>query len=200
MSAILSLFGVGQKDKNTDRSNQLSAWGDLKSLAGGEAGSGAAATGAAQAYDAKLLSGNRQAVESAVAPTTNAVASQSAQASRQRSATGTSRGGGTNAQDQQSNDLISSATQSAINSAVPGAAASLGALGTAQTGQSISAASTLGEQAGSTRVSDTARSDKLLHDSVSEIAQMLMAIPGFGGTGVGTAVGNATNVPSGSPS
>lgn len=197
MSAILSLFGVGQKSKNTDRSNQLSAWGDLSSLASGEAGSGAAATGAAQAYSTKLLSGNRQAVESAVAPTTNAVASQAAAAGRQRAATGTSRGGGTNAQDQQSNDLISSATQTAINSATPGAAASLGALGTTQTGQSISAAGTLGGQAGSTRQFDVTNSNNLLHNSVDEISQALMAIPGFGGTGVGTAVGNATGVPSG---
>lgn len=179
MSAILSLFGVGQKDRKTDRSNQLAAWGDLSSLATGEASSGTAATGAAQAYDTKLLSGDRAAVESAVAPTTNAVASQQAAAGRQRAATGTSRGGGTNAQDQQSSDLISSATQTAINAAAPGAAASLGALGTTQTGQSISAAGTLGQQAGDTRTADQARSDKLLHDSVDEISQALAKIPGF---------------------
>lgn len=197
MSSILELFGVGQKDKSTDRKNQLGAWGDLSSLATGEAGAGAAATGASQAYSSKLLSGNREAVESAVAPTTNAVASQAAAKSRQTAATGTARGGGTNAQDQQTSDLVSSATQTAINSAAPTAAANLGSLGTTQTGQSISAASNLGSQAGSTRQADIATSNSLVSSSVNEVAQLLMSIPGFGGTGVGTAVGNATNVPSG---
>lgn len=197
MSAILSLFGVGNKSKNTDRNNQLSAWGDLSGLATAGATSGEAATGAAQAYDANLLSGNRQAVESAVAPTTNAVASQGAAASRQRAATGTARGGGTNAQDQQSSDLISSATQSAINSAAPTAAASLSTLGTSQTGQSISAAGTLGGQAGSARQFDVTNSQSLLNQSVNEIGKLLESIPGFGGTTAGTAVGNVAGVPSG---
>lgn len=186
MSAILSLFGVGQKSKNTDRSNQLSAWGDLKSLATSgqnQVSSGAAATGAAQNYSAKLLSGNREAVESAVAPTTNAVASQAAAAGRQRAAQGTSRGGGTNAVDQQSSDLVSQATQNAINQATPGAASSLGQIGTTQTGQGESALGVaggeLGSQAGTTRQADIAHSDALLKESVNEIAQMLKNIPGM---------------------
>jgi hypothetical protein len=197
MSQLLSLFGVGQQSKNTDRSQQLGAWGDLSSLATGEKAGGVEATGQAQRYSSALLSGNPTAVAGAVAPTTDAVAAQTAAAGRQRAATGTSRGGGTNAQDQQSSDLISSATQTAINTQVPGAAANLGSLGTTQTEQSISAAGILGYESGQTREFDTTRSDKLLHDSVSEIAQALMAIPGFGGTAVGTAVGNVADVPSG---
>lgn len=188
MSAILSLFGVGQKDRNTDRSTQLGAWGNLSNLATGERMAGTEDTGLASRHAANLLSGDPTAVASAVAPTTNAVAAQAAAAGRQRAATGTSRGGGGNTQDQQTSDLISGATQTAINTAVPGAATTLGSLGTTQAGQAASAAGTVGSQSGETREYDTTRSDKLVKDSVDQVAQLLKAIPGFGSTTTGSSI------------
>jgi len=190
MSSILSLFGVGDKSKNTDRQNQLSAWGDLTSLMNTEKNTGASmltqggeATGAAQAYNTKLLSGDRQAVESAVAPTTNAVASQAAAGKRARASSGTSRGGGTNAQDQASNDLVASATQSAINSAAPAAAGNLASIGGSTTatgagllGESGSSAGTLGELAGHTREFDVTNSEQLMQRSEKEINAIVQSI------------------------
>jgi hypothetical protein len=176
MSAILSLFGVGDKNKNTDRSYQLQGWGDLTNLINGAQGAGSAATGDALSHFTKLLSGNRQAVESAVAPTTNAVASQGAAAGRQAAATGTSRGGGTNAQDQQTADKVSSATQGAINQAVPGAASELGSLGTTLLGQAGPNASNLASQAGGTRQNDISNSNNEMNGALTQLAGLLMGV------------------------
>lgn len=178
MSAILSLFGVGQKSKNTDRSYQLQGWGDLTNLINGASGQGGQATGDALSHFTNLLSGNRSAVESAVAPTTNAVASQQAAAGRQAEATGTARGGGVNAENQQTADKVSQATQGAINSAVPNAANELGSLGTTLTGQAGANAGTLAGNAGGTRQFDVQNSQNQMNQAFQQLAGLLMGLGG----------------------
>jgi hypothetical protein len=162
LAAILQAFGVGDKSVKTDRGFQLDAMGDLKNLATTESGAGADAEGASQAYFTKILSGDPTQVASAVAPVTNAVASQKAAQGRQESATGTSRTGGTNASDQQTSDAAGKATSAAISSALPDAASSLGTLGTTLLGQAGSNARSLGGLAQSAHSADQARSDKQL--------------------------------------
>src|SRR5271170_2574157 len=110
LAALLESFGVGNKNVKTDRSNELAAMGNLKSLAAGEAGEGAEGVDASMKFFQSILSGNPTAVASAVAPTTNAVAAQNAAQNRNIAATGTSRGGGTNAEQQKTSDKAGAAS------------------------------------------------------------------------------------------
>jgi hypothetical protein len=185
IAAILQAFGVGNKSAKTDRGFQLDSLGDLRDLASTEKSSGADAEGASQAYFTKLLSGNPTAVASAVAPTTNAVASQQAARGREESAMGTSRTGGTNAGNQQTADKVSEATQTAINSAVPGAASNLANLGTTLLGQAGSDASSLGGLADSAHQYDQNRSDKQL-DAITK----LLSLKPSGGSSPQSAIGS----------
>jgi hypothetical protein len=162
LAALLEAFGVGDKSVATDRRFQLAGLGNLENLASRTGQAGGTASGDALAYLEKLLSGNRSAVTAAVAPTTNAAAGAAAAKSRQISATGTARGGGTNAEQQQTSDSVDKATQDAINAAVPGAAGTLGTMGTNLLSQSGSDSSALASQAGQTRTMDQMRSDELL--------------------------------------
>jgi hypothetical protein len=168
LAAILQAFGVGNRSVKTDRGFQLDAMGDLKNLATTESGAGSDAEGASQAYFTKILSGDPTQVASAVAPITNAVASQKAAQGRQEAATGTSRTGGTNAGDQQTSDAAGKATSAAISSALPGAASSLGTLGTNLLSQAGSNASSLGGLAQSAHTADQARSDQQL-DAITKL-------------------------------
>jgi hypothetical protein len=153
---------VGNKSAKTDRGFELNALGDLKNLATTEGSAGADAEGASQKFFTQLLSGNPTQVAQAVAPTTNAVASQKAAQGRQENAFGTARTGGTNVTDQQTADAAQKATQTAINSVVPGAASTLGTLGTTLLAQSGSAASNLGSLSGRAKIADQERSDQTL--------------------------------------
>src|SRR5271170_3505176 len=122
LAALLESFGVGNKNVKTDRSNELAAMGNLKSLAAGEAGEGAEGVDASMKFFQSILSGNPTAVASAVAPTTNAVAAQN----RNIAATGTSRGGGTNAEQQKTSDKAGAASLDAVQKLFPDAAKSSG--------------------------------------------------------------------------
>jgi len=159
LAALLEAFGVGNKSVKTDRSNELAAWGNLKNTAASTGAEGADATGQAMKYLTSILSGSPTAVAGAVAPTTNADAAQADAQRRQIAATGTARGGGTNALQQQSNDILSGKTTDAIQAAQPAAASTLGTLGSTLTGQSIGASGTLGAQAQQAKTADQARSD-----------------------------------------
>jgi hypothetical protein len=162
LAALLEAFGVGDKSVKTDRSNQLAAWGNLKNIATTTAGEGGDATGQALKYFTSILNGSPTAVQGAVAPTTNAVAAQQAAQNRDIVATGTSRGGGTNAAQQQTGDAAAAAVQAAINSAAPNAAPQIAQLGSTLTGQSIGASGTLGAQAGQAKTEDQIRSDQIM--------------------------------------
>jgi len=172
LAAILQAFGVGNRSAKTDRGFELDAMGDLKNLASTEAGAGADAEGQAQKYVTSILSGNPAAVASAVAPVTNAVASQKAAQGRQENATGTARTGGTNASDQQTGDAAIKATSDAISSAIPSAASSAASLGTSLLGQAGSSAANLGSLSGNARQADVARSDQELDSLTKLFAQV----------------------------
>lgn len=141
LSAIFSLFG-GSGAK-TDRKNQLAGFGDLNNvfnfaLPNAEAGYTAGQqtqksalgqlAGPAQYYQS-LLSGNRAATESAVAPVANAANAQADAQKKQIANSGTARGGGVNAVGQQIETGKNAAVDNAINQAKSGAAA--GATGVA---------------------------------------------------------------------
>ncbi len=134
---IGGLFGaLGGNARNTDRKEQLSGYGDLANVfnfgmnqgkAGVGAGMGTEAgaleqLGGPASYYQKLLSGNRASAMSAVAPTVNAVNSQTDAAARQASASGTARGGGGNAQQQQIDTTKQGLVENAITGAREGAA------------------------------------------------------------------------------
>jgi hypothetical protein len=175
LAALLEAFGVGNKSVKTDRSNELAAWGNLKNTAASTGAEGADATGQAMKYLTSILSGSPTAVAGAVAPTTNANAAQADAQRRQIAATGTARGGGTNALQQQSNDILSGKTTDAISSAVPGAASTLSSLGPALTSTSVGASSTLGGQAENARHPDQARSDKEMEALTKLLSQWVTA-------------------------
>lgn len=90
-------------------------------------------------YASNILSGNRQAVTQAMAPEINSVTSQANQLKKQQAAMGTSRGGGTNAGNQQLGTQTAGQVSNLIAQARPQAAQLLnqtagttGQIGTAQ--------------------------------------------------------------------
>lgn len=132
---IGNLFG-GSATK-TDRKNQLAGFGDLSNIfnfgfntgksgvaEGSQTERGALSELAAPAdYYSKLLSGNRAATLSAVAPTVNAAGAQTDAQKRQLATLGTARGGGVNATSQQLDTNRMKSIDDAINQAKGGAAA-----------------------------------------------------------------------------
>lgn len=84
---------------------------------------GVAGLGASQNYFQNLMSGNRSAIQQAQAPETNAVLSGADAARRQQAASGTARGGGTAAGNQQAGTNTAATLDNAIFSARPQAAA-----------------------------------------------------------------------------
>lgn len=147
-------LGFGGSGYNTDRREQLKGYGDLSNVFnfGFNQGKSNLSTGVnaekqgleelggPEAYYQKLLTGNRASAMSAVAPTVNAINSQTDAATRQASAMGTARGGGANAPQQQIDTTKQAAVESAITGARSGAAQGESAVAgeTAQIGSSLS--------------------------------------------------------------
>lgn len=199
MSGIVSGLGnlIGGNSAKTDRKYQLGAWGDLNNIfnfgmaqgqgqtAQGEATTQAAGEqlGAPAAYYQNLLTGNRAAALNAVAPTANAAAAQSDAAQRQLSTMGTSRGGGTAAMGQQIATQKQAAIDKAIQEARSGAAAGATQVAgqtAAVGGQQLNAAmrllglgeesaSTVGSQAGGSRVQDAQLHANAVNNLVNSI-------------------------------
>lgn len=163
MSFLSSLFSVfGGSSAKTDRGLQLEGLGDLKNIfnyampAGKqEFGRGQQTQetaleelGAPADYYRKLLTGNRTAALSAVAPVTNAAASQTDAQKRQLADFGTARGGGTAATGQELDTAKMSSVDNAINAAragaAPGATAVAGATGGVGSSQLSAALNMLG--------------------------------------------------------
>jgi len=138
MGGLVSDIGTlfGGSGAKTDRKNQLQGYGDLNNLFNFGFSQGKAATGAATdllgqagGYYSKLLSGDRAATLSAVAPTVSTANSQTDAAKRQLSQSGTARGGGINATAQTLEDQKRSQIDQAVNSAKAGAAGGATATG-----------------------------------------------------------------------
>lgn len=138
---------MGGSSSNTDRQQQLTGFGDLQNvfnyalpqgqstLSGGQgtANQGLGELGQAANYNSKILSGNRSAVTEAMAPEINSVTSQANQLRKQQAALGTSRGGGTNAGNQQLGTQEAGQVTNLIAQARPQASQALSQIG-AQTG------------------------------------------------------------------
>jgi hypothetical protein len=171
MAGLVSgIFGnVGGSSAKTDRSNQLTAFSDLKNVFNWalpfgqqQARTGQATTaagvqdlGKAGGYFGKLASGDRPTALEAVAPQTNAALAQSDAEKRQLAASGTGRGGGVAGVNQQrdtdlmakiDNMLFGARTAGAGGLAKVGEAES--GVGLGETGQGIQAGSLASSSAG----------------------------------------------------
>jgi hypothetical protein len=198
LSAIFSLFsGSGAK---TDRRYQLSGFGDLSNVfnfalpnaeAGYTAGQETEKSALSQLsgpakYYSDLLSGNRQAATSAVAPVASVVNAQTDAQKRALATGGTGRGGGVNAVGQQLETSKQAAIDQAINAAKGGAAA--GATGVAKATSAVGqtqldaalnllgigtkAAGTLSGQAGESRLT----SDYLHNENVTNASTLASGV------------------------
>ena len=129
-------LGIGGSSAKTDRKQTLQGYGDLQNifnfgmssgksqLTAGQGTLGTALTelqGPASYYQ-KLLSGNRPALLQAIQPAVNAATDQADAQKRQAAASGTARGGGTNATQQQQDTERMAAIDNALASAKGGAA------------------------------------------------------------------------------
>jgi hypothetical protein len=95
-------LGIGNSSAKTDRGQTLKGYGELGNIfnfglnqATSTASAASSALQGPQAYWASILSGNRPAMQQAVAPETNAVNAAGDAQRRQQEAMGTARGGGT---------------------------------------------------------------------------------------------------------
>jgi hypothetical protein len=167
MGGIISSIGglVGGSAAKTDRKQQLAGFGDLSNLFNFGMNSGANETsqsqgllGQAGGYYSKLLSGDRSATLSAVAPTVSAANAQTDAAKRGISSSGTARGGGVNATTQTLEDQKRATIDNAVNAAKAGAAGGATQVGGTMASQASnllgmgeSAASNLTADAGNSR-------------------------------------------------
>lgn len=136
-------LGIGGSSWKTDRKTELQGFSDLhnvfnfalpfaKSAAQTGANSTAAGTDAMSSslgYWQKLLSGNRATAQQAVAPEANAAMSQADAQKRQLASSGTARGGGVNAVNQQRDTDTMAKVDNALFGARPQAATQVAKVG-----------------------------------------------------------------------
>lgn len=136
-------LGLGGASWKTDRKTELQGFSDLhnvfnfalpfaKSATQTGANTTAAGTDAMSSslgYWQKLLSGNRTTAQQAVAPEANAAMSQSDALKRQQASSGTARGGGVNAVNQQRDTDTMSKVDNALFGARPQAATQVASVG-----------------------------------------------------------------------
>jgi len=146
-------LGIGGSSAKTDRSGELAGWANLQKMsnwaipAGQQAlSSGMQSLGSAGQYFGNILSGNRAKVSQAVAPETAAARSQSDASARQLATSGTARGGGVGATNQQRDQQLRAHVDQAIFGARPAAAQGAMQVGQAQAATGLGAG-TLGEYA-----------------------------------------------------
>jgi hypothetical protein len=133
-------MGIGNASWKSDRNLELSGMNSLKNVFNFGMGAaqkgisaGSQALGNVAGYANKILSGNRAAAAAATAPEMARVRSESDAAKRQLAASGTARGGGVAATNQQVEQRKQAAQDQAIFAARPGAAGLLEKTGAAQT-------------------------------------------------------------------
>lgn len=147
-------LGVGGSASSTDRKNQLTGYGDLQNVFNygipqGQQGQsqGQSDLGSSSSYWGKLLNGDRSSITSALQPEISSITGQGDAARRQASALGTSRGGGTNAANQQSQTAEQGQISNLIAGARPQAAQQLQGIGQTELNNSANLLG-LGNQAG----------------------------------------------------
>jgi hypothetical protein len=149
ISGVSQAFGhLGGSSAKTDRSNQLTAFSDLKNVFNWalpfgqqQARTGQATTaagvqdlGEAGGYFGKLASGDRPTALQAVAPQTNAALAQSDAEKRQLAASGTARGGGTAGFNQQRDTNLMAQIDNMLFGARTAGAQGLAGVGQAESG------------------------------------------------------------------
>jgi hypothetical protein len=134
-------LGIGGSSSGTDRKQQLAGYGDLSNVfntgmqqGSATLGQGQSELGSAAGYDTKILNGDRSSIMSALSPQISSITGQGAANQRQQAAMGTSRGGGTNAADQQLQQREQGQISSAVGGAQPAAAQSLAGIGATESG------------------------------------------------------------------
>lgn len=144
-------LGIG--GKNSKQQNQ--AIGNLNNLfsfgfgAGKDSTSaGNASLGQAGGYYSSLLSGNRSALQSAIAPEANQVRTAADASRRQQAATGTARGGGVAATNQQQSDQTNATIDNALFAARPAAAQGEAQVGAAQAQEGLGLLNNAGTSTG----------------------------------------------------
>lgn len=200
-------LGIGGSSAKTDRNQTLNSYQNLNSLfnfgfgtgqsmtAAGTAkqNAGAGSLDAASGYFAKLASGNRPAMMSAIAPTANAIQSSGDAARRQSASMGTSRGGGVAGANQQQETDQMTQINNALFGVQPQAAAEQAqigtqqaAVGTQQVGEGLNFGGLAENAAGadlSGSITSRPISQKINQDTVASIADfaggMIDAIPGM---------------------
>lgn len=140
-------LGIGGGAVSTDRKNVLQSQGNLNNVFNYALPSGEKATSDATNYDSKILNGDRSSITQAMAPEVNSITGQADQAKKQEAAMGTSRGGGTNAANQQTQQKEQGAVTDMIAKARPAAAASEANIGSNLLGLGANAAGTAGQLA-----------------------------------------------------
>lgn len=139
----------------TDRSQTLTAYGDLnsiiKQLSGtGKTltGAGASDTGAASKYFSDIVSGNPSKVMAAAAPEVNAIKGQATEQKKEIANLGGNRTGGTNQVTQDISTKARGQIADVISKQRTGAATQLGRIGAEETSSGIGATSNAGATAG----------------------------------------------------
>jgi hypothetical protein len=175
------IFGIG--GKNSKQQNQ--SIGNLSNLfnfgmsqASSLTSSGAADTGAASGYFKSLVSGNRNAVQAAIAPQANEVRSAADAQKRQASAMGTARGGGTAGTNQQTDTNTQATIDNAMFGARSGAAGQLAQIGAGETGAGLSAAGTAGSAASAEGTISTDARQQAANEQANAIKSVVGAIFG----------------------
>jgi hypothetical protein len=145
----------GGNSQDTDRSQELQNYGRLDASGSNNADAGAADTGAASKRFSSILSGDPNAVASAVAPTTNAVNAQENQQKEQISNFG-NRSGGTNAATQSLTTNGIGKIADTVTGAGDDAAKSEASIGSGETGAANQADSTLAQASSTNRANSQA--------------------------------------------
>jgi len=143
-------LGIGGSASKTDRKQYLAGQGNLNNLFNVGISGGSDATGKAAGYDSSILSGNRASISQALQPEISGITGRADQQKKQQAAMGTSRGGGTNATNQQADTATQAAITGTINQARPQASQQLASIG--------SNLLNLGENAAATSTGDAASS------------------------------------------
>ena len=133
------ILGIGGSASKTDRQHQLQGYGDLQNvfnygIPAGQAGQqqGQSDLGDASNFWQKILGGDRSAISAALSPEISSITSQNDQNRKQQAAMGTARGGGTNAQNQQQQQVEQGQITNLINGARPQAAQQVQGIGTTE--------------------------------------------------------------------
>ena len=143
---------IGGRGQDTDRGEELNAYGKLNTAGTNLSGAGTSATGKATDYFSKLLSGNPAATAAAEQPALNAAAGGVQQQKQVIANQGGARTGGTNAETQQLTTNADAGVQDAAAKARSGAAGSLAQIGGQETGQGLDADKALSDAATANRV------------------------------------------------